>query len=185
MAEITIRISDRLLKVICGLLITFIGLAAVLILFHLWSSDFFQPKYRLKLPLADISGLNIGAPVRVDGVVTVGKVERIDLADKSAHPERKFELVLCLEKRYQNQILSDSTASLRGESLFGQRFVDIERGARGVPLANNAEISPPAEKETRLGEIVHSFSWSKLAECMQNVAAPPGASQPPPSSPAK
>jgi ABC-type transporter Mla subunit MlaD len=183
MAEITIRISDRLLKVICALLIIFIGISAVWIICHLWSSDFFQPKYRLRLPVADISGLNIGAPVRVDGALQVGKLERIDLADKSAHPERKFELVLCLEKRYQNQILSDSTASLRGENLFGQRFVDIERGARGVPLANDAEISLPVDKETKLGEIVHSFSFSKLADCMQNVSAPPSANQPTPTRP--
>ena len=71
MAEITIRISDKFLKVAGAILI---GVCALWMISNLWSSGFFRPKYRLRMYVNEVAGLGVGAPVRADGV-DVGKVE--------------------------------------------------------------------------------------------------------------
>jgi ABC-type transporter Mla subunit MlaD len=178
MAEITIRIPDVLLKLLSALLIVLLAVCITWTLFHLWSTDFFEAKYHLRLPVTEITGLNVGAPVRVDEALQVGKLERIDLADKAAHPDRKFDLVLLVEKRYQDRILSDSTGSVRVEGLLGQKFVDIVRGSKGAPLADNAEIPLPVSTTTKLGEMVHSFSFSRLADCFKEMEGAQGNAAP-------
>jgi ABC-type transporter Mla subunit MlaD len=169
MAEITLRIPDTLLKLLCALLIVFLAICVAWTVFHLWTTDFFREKYHLRLPVAETSGLKAGTPVRVDEGLDVGKLERIDLADKAAHPDRKFELVLLVEQRYQDRILSDSTGSVKVEGLMGPPFVDIVRGSKGTPLADNAEIPLPVSTTTKLGEMVHSFSFSRLADCFREM----------------
>jgi ABC-type transporter Mla subunit MlaD len=62
MAEFTIRISYRLLKVGVALVA---GICTVLVVTYLWSSGFFRPKYRLKLYVEEATSLPIGASVRV------------------------------------------------------------------------------------------------------------------------
>jgi ABC-type transporter Mla subunit MlaD len=172
MAEITIRISDRLLKVAGAILI---GVCALWVISNLWSSGLFRPKYRLRMYVNEAAGLLVGAPVRVDGV-DIGKVEQVSLARNSSNPEHKIELILCLEKRYQDQILDDSTATLGEEGLLGQRFINIVRGVRGVPLANNAQIAAVPNKEIKVVDLTHSVS--KFADCMKEVESPPQSANP-------
>ncbi len=172
MAEITIRISDKFLKVAGAILI---GVCTLWVMSSLWSSGFFRPKYRLRMYVNEVAGLVVGAPVRVDGV-DVGKVERVNLARNSNNPDSKIELILCLEKRYQDQILDDSTATLGIEGLLGQRFVNIMRGIRGVPLTNNAQIAAVPNKEIKSVDLAHSVS--RFADCMKEVESPPQSANP-------
>jgi len=65
MAEITIRISDKALK-IAG--ITLGSLCLAWVVFHLWSSGSFLPKYRLRVYVPEAAGLAVGAPVVLDGI---------------------------------------------------------------------------------------------------------------------
>src|SRR5712692_1492031 len=89
------------------------------------------PKYRLKTYLPEVEGLVVGAPVRLDGI-EVGNVEAIHVAARTpGRPlvkERSIEVVMRIDKRYQNDILSDSKAGLITEGLLGNRYVDIDRG---------------------------------------------------------
>jgi ABC-type transporter Mla subunit MlaD len=117
-AEITIRISDRLLKVGIALLA---GIFTVCALTHLWSSGFFRPKYQLKLYVEEATSLAIGAPVQVDSL-DVGTVLAKNLAGESATPQRRIELVLRVEKRDQQMIRSDSTATLATDGPVRQAF---------------------------------------------------------------
>jgi len=175
MAEITIRISDRFLRVAGAIIV---GIFALWVISYLWSSGVFRPKYRLRMYVNETAGLSLGAPVRVDGV-EVGKVESVNLARNSNDPDAKIELILRLERRYQDQILSDSIASLAVEGLLGNRYINIQRGARGAPLADNAQILaiPNKEfKEINLGNLSHSLS--KLADCMKEVENPPQSANP-------
>ncbi len=167
MAEITIRISDKFLKVAGAILI---GICALWVISSLWSSGFFQPKYRLRMYVNQVAALVVGAPVRVDGV-DVGKVERVNLARNSNNPEAKIELILCVERRYRDQILDDSTASFVTEGLLGQQSVNIERGFRGVPLANNAQITAFPSKETKLVDVAQSFT--RIVECINEEKGQP------------
>src|SRR5262249_13751215 len=51
-----------------------------------------------------------------------------------------------INRDYQKDILTDSTASLVTEGLLGNRYVNITRGFTGVPLKEGAEITGAEEK---------------------------------------
>jgi ABC-type transporter Mla subunit MlaD len=161
MAEITIRISDRLLK-FGVVLIT--GICTVWVLTYLLSSGFFRPKYRLKLYVEEAASLPIGAPVRVDGL-DVGTVQAKNLAGSSATPQRRIELVLRIEKRDQEMIRSDSNATLATDGLLGKRFVKIERGFRGTPLSDGDEIAAAPSMPKTVEGFLNSIS--KMADCLK------------------
>src|SRR5712692_8125546 len=122
MAEITIHISDKALKIAAVLFGTAV---LVWVLIHLWSIGLFAPKYKLRTYVSEADGLAVHAPVRVDGI-NVGTVDAIKLAANPASPDRKIELILKIEKRYEDQILSDSVAFLVTEGLLGNRYVNIQ-----------------------------------------------------------
>ena len=90
-----------------------------------------------------------GAPVRVDGV-EVGNVETIRLVPRTpghaVDKKRNIELVMRIDRRFQGDILTDSTANLRTEGLLGNRVVNITRGFTGVPLKEGQEIAGVEEK---------------------------------------
>jgi phospholipid/cholesterol/gamma-HCH transport system substrate-binding protein len=118
-------------------------------IFYVTGTGFLGPKYRLRTYLPEVAGVSNGAPVRLDGV-DVGNVESIKLVPRSPGrpPEknRNIELVMRLDKRFQNDILSDSTASLVTEGLLGNRYVNVTRGFTGAPLKENQEIQGVEEK---------------------------------------
>src|SRR5260370_39716402 len=135
MGELTIRISDKVLKVagaILGALFLVWGFS------HLWSSGVFRPKYQIQIFVPEAEGVCVGAPVRLDGM-PIGSVSRVELASNSTDSARRIEIVLRVEKRFQNMIHEDSNASLLREGLLGERYVDIHRGFAGLPMNAGGE----------------------------------------------
>ena|ERR1700739_1202826 len=161
MAEVTIRISDRSLKV-AGIL--FAGVLLVGVFCYLWSSGIFIPKYQLSVYVADASGLTARAPVRMDGI-QVGSVSAIRLAGASASPQRRIELVLQVDKRDQDAIRSDSTAWLTTEGILGNRYVSISRGFKGTAIKPGGEIPSKPSLLVTLKDSMHFFD--KTLDCLQ------------------
>ena len=118
-------------------------------IFYVTAPGAFGPKYRIRTFLPEVSQLASGAPVRVDGV-EVGNVESIRLVPSTpGHPVEKnknIEVVMRIDRRYQNYVLSDSTARLVTEGLLGNRYVNISRGLTGVPLKEGQEVTGTEEK---------------------------------------
>jgi phospholipid/cholesterol/gamma-HCH transport system substrate-binding protein len=117
--------------------------------------------------LPEVSDLAQGAPVRVDGV-EVGNVESIRLVSRTpGHPvekNRNIEVVMRIDRRFQNDILTDSTASLVTEGLLGNRVVNITRGFTGVPLKEGQEVKGVEEKAIK--EVVE-----RSADVLANLQA--------------
>jgi hypothetical protein len=115
------------LFVLVGLLILAVAI------FYVTGAGFLGPKYRLKTFLPEVSGLAVGAPVRLDGV-EIGNVEKIRLVPREAGktPDRmhNIEVDIRLDARYQGDVLTDSTSSPVTEGLLGNRFVMVKRGYR-------------------------------------------------------
>jgi phospholipid/cholesterol/gamma-HCH transport system substrate-binding protein len=160
LAEITIRVSDRALR-ITGIFLG--GAVLVWVFFYLWSSRVFVPKYRLRMYVPEVAGMGVGAPIRLDGI-EVGTVDKVRLAQVSASPERRIELVLRIEKRYQNEIRSDSNAMLTTEGLLGNRYVSIQRGFGGSPIGPDGEITAVPSDQLKLRDVIDSFA--KKVDCL-------------------
>jgi phospholipid/cholesterol/gamma-HCH transport system substrate-binding protein len=131
------------LFVLVGLSILAVGI------FYVTGAGFLGPKYRLKTYLPEVSGLANGAPVRLDGV-EVGNVESIKIMPRTRgmapDKSRNIEVIFRVDRRYQDDILTDSTVSLVTEGLLGNRYVNISRGFTGVPLKEGQELKGTEEK---------------------------------------
>jgi phospholipid/cholesterol/gamma-HCH transport system substrate-binding protein len=118
-------------------------------IFYVTGAGFLGPKYHLRTYFPEVAGVSNGAPVRLDGV-EIGNVEAIRLASytpgKSLDKGRNIEVVLRIDRRFQNNILTDSTATLVTEGLLGNRYVNITRGFTGTALKDNQEVSGTAEQ---------------------------------------
>jgi len=149
------------LFVLVGLLILAAGI------FYVTGAGFFGPKYRIKTYLPEVSGLSTGAPVRLDGV-EVGNVDQIRLVPREPgkSPERmhNIEVGMRIDRKYQNDILTDSAASLVTEGLLGNRYVTITRGYTGAPLKEGQAV--PGTEEKAIKEVVE-----RSADVLTNLQA--------------
>jgi phospholipid/cholesterol/gamma-HCH transport system substrate-binding protein len=150
-----------------GLFVLAGAILVAVVIFYVTGGGGFGAKYRLRAYLPEVDGLTIGAPVRVDGV-EVGNVESIRLVPRTpGHvPEKNknIEVVMRIDRRFQNDILTDSTASLVTEGLLGNRVVNITRGFTGVPLKEGQEIQGTEEKAIK--EVVE-----RSADVLANLQA--------------
>jgi phospholipid/cholesterol/gamma-HCH transport system substrate-binding protein len=149
------------LFVLVGLLVLAAGI------FYVTGAGTIGPKYRLITYLPEVSGLADGAPVRLDGV-EVGNVESIKLAPripgKPRGKNKNIEIVMRVGKHYENDILTDSAASLVTEGLLGNRYVNISLGITGVPLKDGQEV--PGSEEKAMKEVVE-----RSADVLANLQA--------------
>lgn len=121
-----------------------------------------SPKYRLITHLPEVEGMKSGAPVDLDGI-EIGNVQSASLTPNPKDRMQSVTLVLRLDKRYQNQIRTDSRASLVTQGLLGDRYVTITRGLTGTPIPPNGEI--PGEEEKAIKQVV-----ARSADLLQNLS---------------
>lgn len=140
------------------------GLAILAVaVFYVTGAGFLGPKYRLITYLPEVDDLAIGAPVSLDGV-TVGNVQSIALTPRPQDPAHNITLVLRIESKYQNDIRTDSSASLITEGLLGNRYVRITRGLTGSVIPPNGAV--PGKEEAAMKQVVE-----RGADLMQNLGA--------------
>jgi phospholipid/cholesterol/gamma-HCH transport system substrate-binding protein len=133
-------------------LFVLVGLTLIAVaIFYVTGAGFLGPKYKLLTYLPEVDGMKAGAPVELDGI-EIGNVESISL---TPHPEDKMHnivLGLRLDKKYQQEIRTDSTASLVTQGLLGDRYVTVTRGLTGTAIPQNGII--PGTQAVAMTEIV-------------------------------
>lgn len=149
------------LFVLVGLLVLAVAI------FYVTGAGVWGPKYRIKTYLPEAAGLATGAPVRLDGV-EIGNVERISIVprERGKPPDHmhNVEVDMRLDRRYQNDILTDSVATLVTEGLLGNRYVNIQRGYTGVPVKDGQAV--PGVEEKAIQEVVE-----RSADVLANLQA--------------
>ena len=159
MADITIRISNKTLRI--ATIVIFATIAICMFVF-LRSSGIFIPTYRLSIYAPEAEGLSAGSPVTLDGI-QVGTVYAV--------AQRKIELALRLERRYQDMIRTDSKASFMTQGFLGNRAVTIQRGYSGVPIKAPEEIPFVPERQMTGVDIVDLLK--NIADCQKQETQPP------------
>jgi ABC-type transporter Mla subunit MlaD len=136
MAEITIRIPDKAIKIAAV-----VAGAIVLALFagQLWSSGAFRPHYELQVFVPKADGPVVGSQVRLNGL-PVGKVSKVRFEDHPSDPDHSIRVTLRIEKQYQSAIRTEATARLERIGLGAERFVNIQAAREGEPIAAGGEI---------------------------------------------
>jgi phospholipid/cholesterol/gamma-HCH transport system substrate-binding protein len=105
---------------------------------------FFSRRYTLKAYTSDAGGLREGAQVRLAGVA-VGNLKRIEI---SPYPERAraVELVMSVARAYQDQIRTDSIASIETVGLLGESYVNLTRGSPGQAVIPDGGVLKTSEE---------------------------------------
>jgi phospholipid/cholesterol/gamma-HCH transport system substrate-binding protein len=137
-------------------LFVILGLAVLAVgIFYVTGAGFLGPKYEIKTYLPEVSGLAPGAPVKLDGVV-IGNVQLVQLVPREhGQVPDKFHNIMVsmkIDKKYQNDILTDSSAALVTEGLLGNRYVNIQRGYTGTPIKEGQAV-PGAD----VGDVMANF----------------------------
>lgn len=129
--------------VLAGIILIVLGI------FYVTGTGAWGPKYHLVTYLPEVAGLTLGAPVTVDGV-DVGNVDTIRISQarpgQSPSRDRAVEVIMRINRDFQNDIRSDSTASLFTEGFVGNRVVNIQRGFTGQVLHDGQEVPGTGEK---------------------------------------
>src|ERR1700691_608659 len=132
-----------------GLFVLAGAILLTVVTFYVTGGGGWGPKYRLQVFLPEVDGLTLGSPVRVDGV-DVGNVEKITIATPKSgvlpRKQRNIEVVLRLQRSFQDFVRTDSSADVVTGADLGNRYVDIDRGYVGRVLGDNDEI-PGRHKE--------------------------------------
>lgn len=132
-------------------------------IFYVTGVTIFGPKYRVITYLPEVDDLSQGANVTLDGVA-VGNVESIHLNPKPEDAMHSVQVVMRIDKKYQNEIRTDSKASLITTGLLGNRYVTISRGLTGTVIPNNGTV--PGFEEAAMKQMVE-----RGADLMQNLGA--------------
>jgi phospholipid/cholesterol/gamma-HCH transport system substrate-binding protein len=153
-----------------GLFVLAGAVLLAVVIFYVTGGGGLGPKYRLRTFLPEVSGLTIGAPVRVNGV-EVGNVEQIVIAvpkpGEVEAKDRNIEVDMRIQKNFQSYIRTDSSAGLITEGLLGNRYVDIERGYVGRVLQDRDEI--PGREERALKQVVERSA--DLMDSLSSITA--------------
>jgi phospholipid/cholesterol/gamma-HCH transport system substrate-binding protein len=137
------------LFVLAGLTLTAVTI------FFVTGAGILSPKYTLMTYMPEVNGVQSGAPVDLDGI-RIGDVQSASL---TPHPQDRMHsvtLVLRIDRRYQDQIRSDSAASLATQGLLGDRYVTISRGLTGGVISNHGVL--PYQVKPGTQEVVESVN---------------------------
>jgi ABC-type transporter Mla subunit MlaD len=163
MAELTIRIPNRLLVTAAAVLV---AISALWGISRLWASGILIPKYQIQMFLPNENGLRAGGLVTLNGM-RVGSVSKVVFAKEAKDSNRSIQVTLNIQRSVQDFIRSDSKAVLVRRGLFGEHEVDIQRGFAGAPIEPGGEISVVQAKEASLTDFVDALS--KKAGCGSEV----------------
>jgi ABC-type transporter Mla subunit MlaD len=165
MAEITIRISDKVLKIAGSAVLAVIVIWGV---FEILQSDVLIRKYEVRMLIPEAGGLKEGAAVHLDGI-RIGTVSGVALAGASPDPNRRVEVRLRIEKRYEDLIRTDSTASAITVGLLGEPSVNIHRGISASNIQPEGEIRFAPVKELSISPADFLSALGKLADCKKEA----------------
>lgn len=146
-----------------GLFVFFGLILTAVAIFYVTGGTFLGPKYRLVTYMPEVNGLQSGAPVELDGL-HVGNVQQVSLTPRPQDAAHSVTVVLELQSKFQDQIRTDSVASLVTQGLLGDRYVAISRGLTGSVVPNNGTI--PAKLRGGTAEIM-----DRSTELLDNLNA--------------
>ncbi len=123
------RLNKKNTERLAGVFVlSILGILIAVFLFIGSQQRFFSEKYTLKTVLNEGYGLKPGVPVNLAGI-EVGKIESIDFND-----ENKIEVVLSIQKSFQERIREDSVITVVSLGLMGSKMLEISLGSVSKPV---------------------------------------------------
>jgi len=129
---------------------TALALLFVLIFYMTSNRSIFDSDRRVYAYLDSAPGINIGAPVRLNGLL-VGNVGRVEFSGET-RPGRFIRVEMRISERYLKLIPVDSRVSVGSENLLSGRLVDIAKGVSPTAVQEGGEL--PSDSTTEIEDLV-------------------------------
>jgi phospholipid/cholesterol/gamma-HCH transport system substrate-binding protein len=113
-------------------------IVAVLIFLITGNKNLFRSTFQLRTFMDDSSGMQEGAPVRLNGI-PVGDVEALKLT-ASKDPRRIVEVDMEIRSSFLTEIPKDSRAGISASNLLGDKFINISKGMQADHVQPGDEI---------------------------------------------
>ncbi|HEX2252047.1 MAG TPA: MlaD family protein [Thermoanaerobaculia bacterium] len=102
-------------------------------------SSLFARKNDYYILFNDVSGLNPGNPVQLNGV-SVGRVTEVILPEEPG--ENDLRVWITVERRYADRIREDSQAQIKTLGLLGDKYIELSSGSlQAPPIPDGGQIS--------------------------------------------
>ena len=125
-------------------------------------SNLFALKNGYSISFANVSGLESGNPVQLNGVV-VGRVEDVVLPEQIE--QEKLTVWISLDRRFADRVREDSVARIKTLGLLGDKYIEISSGSSEAPaVPSGGQI--PAAPATDVDRLLSSGE-----DVVDNVAA--------------
>ncbi len=132
--------------------------------FYVSGGGILGPKYRLTTYLSEVDGLADGRARFARRRARSATLRQSSLTPHPQDRDHSITLTLRIDKKFQNDIRTDSSASLVTQGLLGDRYVTVSRGLTGTPLPPNGIL--PGHEEAAMKQMVE-----RGADLMQNLGA--------------
>jgi len=119
------------------------------------SSQMFTKSFNVYADFAKITGIQNGGKVRVAGM-DAGTVTLIEVPSR---PDAKFRIHFRIVEKLHPVVRQDSAVSIQTDGLLGNKYLQIEAGSVGSPLAREGSMIQGKEP----------FDWSDLMEQLNGV----------------
>jgi phospholipid/cholesterol/gamma-HCH transport system substrate-binding protein len=123
------------------------------------SNVLYGETYTLQARFNNVSGLNVGGPVRIAGV-PVGKVEAINL------DRERFQAIVTFRLRKEIQLDDDTIASVRTSGLIGDKFLALLPGGSGFVLAEG-DVIIDTESTVDLESLISRFAFGEVNDTIE------------------
>jgi phospholipid/cholesterol/gamma-HCH transport system substrate-binding protein len=174
MAELEIKASLGMRARVAGLMLGAFVIAGVLVwLLTGGGVGLFARKSDVKTFMPDATGLEIGSPVRMDGI-QIGTVKNIEISgylDK----QRAVLVSLRVDSKFLPKIPADSVTSIGADTLIGNKFVDIAEGKNPIPVAEGGALpSEPASTAADKADLILGLqdSLRKVDNMLTEITSP-------------
>ena len=121
------------------------------------SNQMFTKSFDVFADFSKITGIQNGGKVRVAGM-DAGTVTRIEVPSR---PDGKFRVHFRVMEKLHPIVRQDSIVSIQTDGLLGNKYLQIEAGSEGAPLARNDSLIQSKEP----------FEWGDLMVEMNTVVA--------------
>ncbi|MBI5299342.1 MAG: MCE family protein [Deltaproteobacteria bacterium] len=148
-----------------------IGLALTMaaVFFIGQEKSLFEKRYTLHAIFKDVSGLRMGAVVQLAGL-NVGYVDGVRFPSPERAAGGQLEVILKINKAYEDQIRKDSKVSIQTQGLLGDKYILISTGTPGVAAHKNGDtlITQEATGITVLAD-VGKKTMEEIQETMRKM----------------
>ena len=133
----------------------------------------FARKTDISTFMPDATGLEIGSPVRLNGI-QIGTVKNVAISG-FLDIQRAVFLDLRVETKYLSRIPADSITSIGADTLIGNKFVDIDPGKDALSLREGGELrSEPAASAADKADLILNIqeSMRKIDNMVAQISSP-------------